>query len=154
MRRATSLVTWFALLFAFWELLVGTFQTEEMLAGLIASAIGSLFAVLLAGLGLLRFSIDPRNAMRVGKLVWQLPVELCVVTWVLVGALARGRRVRGSWVHVRYRTGPHELGRGQRALATTAGTAAPNSIVVDLGSDGDALLHSLAPNLPGGRAFL
>ena len=53
MRRATSLVTWFALLFAFWELLVGTFQTEEMLAGLIASAIGSLFAVLLAGLGLL-----------------------------------------------------------------------------------------------------
>ena len=154
MRRATSLVTWFALLFVFWELLVGTFQTEEMLAGLIAAAIGTAFMLVLGGLGLLGFGIDVSTAVRVGKLAWQLPVEVCVVTWVLLEALAHGRRVRGSWVQIRYATGPHPLGRGRRALATTAGTAAPNSIVVDLGADGDALLHSLAPNRPGGRAIL
>jgi multisubunit Na+/H+ antiporter MnhE subunit len=152
-RRATSLLTWFVLLLGLWELLVGTFQRTEVLAGLIAAAIGTAFVVLLGELGLLRFSLDLVTALRVAKLVWQLPVELCVVTWVLVAALARGRRVRGSWVRVPFPQRARETGRGQRALAATAGTATPNAIVVEI-VDGEALLHSLAPSRPGGRSVL
>lgn len=154
MRRAASLVTWFALLLGLWELLVGTFQRTEVFAGLIAAAVGVVFVLLLTELGLLRYTTDLLTAARLAKLLWQLPVELCVVTLVLLKALAHGRRVSGSWVHARYRTGSHEVGRGQRALATAAGTATPNAIVVDLASGGEALLHSLAPTLPGGRSIL
>lgn len=154
MHRVLARVVWFGLLLGFWVLLVGTFQRTEVLAGLIAAAVGLLFVVLLLKLDLLRFALDLLSTARLAKLVWQVPLEFGVVTWVLVTALASRRRVRGSWVHVRYATDSHELGRGQRALATTAGTATPNAIVVDLAADGDALLHSLAPNLPGGSSIL
>jgi hypothetical protein len=140
-RRARTFVVWLVLLEAFWELLVGTFDRVEVLAGLVAAAVGAALALLLADLGL-----TPRGGfVNVTKLVWQLPVEFAVITWALFSALARGRRVRGRWVRIPY--------RGDDVLAVLAGTASPNAIVVDI-ADGEALLHSLAPNLPGGKQVL
>jgi multisubunit Na+/H+ antiporter MnhE subunit len=148
-RRAASLVVWFVLLFGFWELLVGTFQLSELIAGLIAAAVGALFAELVRSLGLLRFRVAPGDLPKVLKLAFQLPVELLVITWALAKALAHRRRVRGRWLTVEFD------GRepGRRALAAVVGTASPNAIVVDAG-ERQALLHSLEPNLPGGRETL
>lgn len=152
-RRASAWLTWFALLEGLWELLVGTFQRTEVLAGLIAAAIGATFAVALRELGLMRFTLAPAAAVRAARLAWQLPVEFLVLTWVLVASVARGRRVRGRWVRVRYAPGGGDSGRWRRAFAVTIGTATPNGLVVDL-SDEEALVHSLAPGLPGGREVI
>lgn len=153
MRRAGSLLTWFALLFGLWELLVGTFQHTEVYAGLIAAAIGAVFALLLRELGLLRFTLAPATAVRVVKLAWQLPVEFLVLTWVLVVSIARGRRVRGRWVRTDFANRAGARGRWERAFGIALGTSTPNAIVVDI-SDGEAMLHSLAPGLPGGREVI
>ena len=154
MRGGGSLLIWFALLVGLWELLAGTFQRTEVLAGLIAAALGMVFVVVLRAAGLLRLSLDLRTCVRVSKLAWQLPVEFCVIAWVLAGSLARAERVRGSWVRTTFPSAAGELGRGQRALGATIGTATPNAIVVDVAADGVALLHSLAPRLPGGSEVL
>lgn len=143
MRRTASLLVWFALLFGFWELLVGTFQLSELLAGLIAAGAGALFAELARALGVLEGA--SRDWLRVWKLSWQLPVEFLVVAWALIRSLARGRRVRGRWLTVPY--------DGDAAAGIVLGTATPNAIVVDV-RDGEGLIHTLEPDLPGGRRVL
>lgn len=140
MRRAASLLVWFALCFGFWELLVGTFQLSELVAGVLAAAVAALFAELLRSRGLLvPFS---RDWLKIVKLAWALPVEFLVVAWALASSLARGQRVRGGWLTIPY--------EGDPAAAAVIGTASPNAIVVDV-AGGEALLHSLRPGLPGGR---
>jgi hypothetical protein len=153
-RAARSLLVWFALLVGLWELLVGTVQRTEVLAGLIAAGVGVLFVAALRAQGLLAFTLDLRTSARAVRLVWQLPVEFCVIAWVLARSIARGERVRGRWVHTTFPAAPAERGRGRRAFGAAIGTATPNAIVVDLAAGGDALLHSLAPQLPGGREVL
>lgn len=143
MRRAASLLVWFALLFGFWELLVGTFRLSEMVAGLIAALVGALFAELVRSLELLTGA--SRDWLKIWKLAWLLPVEFVVVTWALVTSLARGQRVHGHWLKVPY--------DGDPAAGIVLGTATPNAIVVDVGG-GEGLLHALRPDLPGGREVL
>ena len=133
MRRARSLLTWFALLLGFWELLVGTFQGTEVLAGLIAAGIGAVFALALRRLGLFRFSLRTPHAVRILKLVWQLPVEFAVVTWVLAESLAHGRRVRGRWIRVPYPHGTYDVGRGERAHRAARRAAVRRRRVLDAG---------------------
>ncbi len=146
MRRPfLTFVAWFVLLEGLWELLVGTFQHIEVAAGLVAAALGAAFATLLAANGLLRNEIGVPTVAATARLVWQLPVEMAVVTWVLLRELARGRRVRGEWVRIDY--------DGDNALAVIVGTATPNAIVVDV-SRGEALLHALDARLPGGREVI
>jgi multisubunit Na+/H+ antiporter MnhE subunit len=145
-RRAASLAFWYALLFGFWELLVGTFNSTELFAGLIAAAVGAAFAELIRSLGLLRFpGATPASWLAIGRLGWQLPLEFLIIGGALFRALARGRRLEGEWVRV-----PFEGDAGRRALAAVIGTASPNAIVVDV-NDGQVLLHSIAPSLPGGK---
>ena len=153
MRRAVSLLAWFALLEALWALFVGTQQDTELVAGLIAAAAGALLAEALRTLGLLSFTADLRMLAHAGKLPWQVVFDFAVVTWVLVRSLARGRRVRGEWVDAEFRTDDGPVGRWQRAFGATVGTATPNAIVVDV--DGRrALLHSLEPRVKSGRSVL
>jgi multisubunit Na+/H+ antiporter MnhE subunit len=140
-RRAVSLVAWFALLEGLWLVFVGTRQTTELVAGLIAATAGALVAELLRSLGL-----GYRADLRLLAGLWRLPFDVVfdfgVVTWVLARALVRRRRVRGRWVTVPRRS----VGGWERALAAVAGSATPNTIVVDV--DGErALLHTLAPHV-------
>jgi multisubunit Na+/H+ antiporter MnhE subunit len=141
-RRALSLLAWFAVLEGLWAVFVGTRQGIELVAGLIAAAAGATLAELLRSLGLEAYRID----LRLVADAWKLPVNVVfdfgVLTWVLARSLARGRRVRGEWVTVPSRT----VGGWQRAFGAIAGTASPNAIVVDV--DGErALLHALEPNV-------
>jgi len=152
-RRAVSFLLWFVLLEALWEVLVGTRQTTEVVAGLLAALLGAALVELLRSLGLLRYATDPSLLAR----AWRLPVDVvfdfCVVTWVLVRSLARRQRVRGEWVRVPFPTEDGSVGRWQRAFGAAAGTATPNAIVVEL-RDGEAWLHSLEPSARTGRTLL
>jgi multisubunit Na+/H+ antiporter MnhE subunit len=140
-RRALSLLAWFAVLEGLWAVFVGTRQGTELVAGLIAAAAGAALVELLRSLGL-----ACRIDVRLVADAWKLPVNVVfdfgVLTWVLARALVRGRRVRGDWVTVPVRT----AAGWQRAFGALAGTASPNAIVVDI--DGErALLHALAPDV-------
>jgi hypothetical protein len=149
-RRAASLIVWFALLDGLWMVLVGTRQSMEVEAGLAAAAVGAVFAEVLRSCGLLAYTADLRLLGKVVNLVWQIVFDFALLTWVLVRSLARGQRVEGTWLTVPYPTAEGAKGRWQRAYATTAGTATPNAIVVDL-DRGEALLHSLEPRVSTGR---
>jgi hypothetical protein len=149
-RRAASLVVWFALLEGLWVVLVGTRQPLELEAGLAAAAVGAVFAEVLRSHGLLAYAADLRLLPRALNLVWQIVFDFAVLTWVLARSLARGRRVEGAWLTVPYPTADGAKGRWQRAFATIAGTATPNAIVVDL-DRGAALLHALEPGVKTGH---
>jgi hypothetical protein len=149
-RRAVSLLLWFVLLEGVWTLYTGTKQDTEVVAGLIAAALGALLVEALRTRGLLAFTCDLRMLARAWKLVWQAPFDFLVALWVLVRALARGERVRGEWLTVPFPTDGGSVGAWQRAFGVTAGTATPNAIVVDLDGD-EALLHSLEPGISTGR---
>jgi hypothetical protein len=152
-RRATSLLLWFLVLEGLWAVLVGTRQSTELIAGLAAAAIGAAFAEVLRSRGLLAYAVDPGLLAKAWKLPWLVPFDFAVVTWVLVRSLARGRRVRGSWVTVPFPTEPGPRGRWQRAFGTTLANGAPNALPVELRGD-EALMHALAPGVFSARTVL
>jgi multisubunit Na+/H+ antiporter MnhE subunit len=148
-RRAVSLLAWFALLEGLWAVFVGKGDGTELAAGLIAAALGALLAETLRSLGLLGQTADYRLLARVWKLPLHVVFDVGVVTWVLTRALVRGRRVRGRWVSVPFRT----VGAWPRAFGATVGTASPNAVVVDV--DGtQALMHVLDADAPTARSVL
>jgi hypothetical protein len=152
-RRALSLLAWFALLEGLWAVFVGTTQSAELVAGLLAAAAGAVLAEVLRSLGLLGYRPDPRLLTGIWKLPFDVVFDFGLVTWVLVRALLRRRRVRGEWVTVPFRTEAGPAGRWQRAVGAGAGSASPNAIVVDL--DGrHALLHALEPGSRTAKSVL
>jgi hypothetical protein len=152
-RRAYSLLGWFAVLEVVWAVLVGTTQSTELLVGLLAAAAGSCFAEVLRSRGLLDFEVDGSLLAKAWKLPWLVPFDFLVVTWVLARALAQGRRVRGEWVRVPFATAPGARGGWGRAFAATASNGAANALVVDLDGD-EAVLHALEPRVFSGRTVL
>jgi hypothetical protein len=151
--RAARLALWFVFLEALWTAVVGTAQHVELLAGLPAAAVGAAVAEVLHSFGLLSYRPDGRLLARSLWLPLELVFDFGLVTWVLVAALARGRRVRGSWVEAAFPTSRGARGRWQRAWAIAIGTATPNAIVVELAGE-RALLHAIAANAPTGRRVL
>jgi multisubunit Na+/H+ antiporter MnhE subunit len=149
-RRLAFLLVWFLLLEGLWAILVGTRQTTELVAGLIAAAVGAAFALVLQSLGVFGYETDWHLLARAWHLIWQTVFDFAVVTWVLAASVARRRRVRGEWVLVPFPTDGGARGRWQRAFGSVAGTATPNAIVVDLRRD-EGLLHALAPGVRTAR---
>lgn len=152
-RRAASLLIWAALLEGFWALLVGTQQDTELAGGLPAAVVGAIFAEVLRSKCLLPFTTDFRLLAK----AWKLPVlvvfDFFLVTWVLVQALARGRRVRGEWVRVPFPTADGSVGNWQRAFATSTANNAANALIVDLADD-EALMHALRPGAFTARSVI
>ena len=66
MRRAVSLLAWFALLEALWGVLIGTQQDTEVVAGLFAAAAGALLAEAMRSLGLFSYTTDLRRSAASG----------------------------------------------------------------------------------------
>ena len=153
MRRITSLLAWFALLEGLWALLVGTQQDTELAAGLIAAAVGAIFAEVLRSKGLLAFTTHFGLLGKAWKLVWLVPFDFLLGTWELLRAVAGRRRVRGVWLTVPFAVEPGPRGAWQRAFGVAAANGAMNAIVVDL-DEGDALLHALRPDVFSGRTVL
>src|SRR4051794_27892048 len=144
--RVTSILFWFLLLTVVWVVLLGTSQSTEVIAGLCAAAVGVVFVELLRAQGLLRFRAEPRLLAKAWRLPWLVAFDFGLVTWELVRALARGRRVRGTWVTVPFETEPGPEGEWQRAFGVATANGAANAVVVDLEGD-RALMHALRPDV-------
>jgi hypothetical protein len=152
-RRATSLLGWFAVLEGLWAVLVGTTQSTELVAGLVAAAAGAIFAELLRSQGLFGFSPDWALVAKAWRLPWLVVFDFALVTWTLISSLARGRSVRGTWVTVPFPTAAGPNGRWQRAFAVATSNGAANALVVEL-SDNQARLHALEPKAFSAKSVL
>jgi multisubunit Na+/H+ antiporter MnhE subunit len=144
-RRAASLLIWFAVLEGFWALLVGTQQDTELAAGLIAAAVGALLAETMRSLGLLPYTTHFRTLAKLWKAPFFVVFDFLLVTWTLVAALARRQRVRGTWVWIPFATEPESVGNWQRAFGTVLGNNYANTIITDFEGD-EALVHAFAPD--------
>jgi hypothetical protein len=152
-RRLVRFLVWLAVLEGLWELYVGTIQSTEVIAGVLAAAVGAAFVELLHAHGLVGFRPEPGIVARAWRIPPQVVFDFLLVSWVLVSSLARGRRVRGEWVSIDFPTKGGAEGRFQRALTIALENETPNAIVVDL-DDGRALLHSLDTRVSTGRSLL
>lgn len=147
------IVVWFCALEVLWAVFVGTTQSTELIAGLIASAITVVFVEVLRSHDLLEFS----PSLRVVGRAWVIPghvlYDFVLVFWVLLRELAHGRRVRGQWVEIEYPVAEGPKGRFHRALTVALENETANAIVVDLDRD-RALLHALVPGVKTGHEAL
>jgi hypothetical protein len=152
-RRAARFLAWFVALELLWGVFVGTIQSTELIAGLGVAALGALFVEALRAHDLLGFRLAPGIVARAWRILPQAVFDFGVVTWVLVRALARGRRVRGEWLTIDFPTADGPRGRFERAVTVALENETANAIVVDL-DGGKALLHSLDTSVSSGRSLL
>jgi hypothetical protein len=144
-RRALSLLVWFAVLEGFWALLVGTQQDTELAAGLIAAAVGAVLAETMRSLGLLPYTTHFATLAKLWKAPFFVVFDFLLITWMLVAALARGRRVRGTWTQIRFVQEEGSVGNWQRAFGTVLGNNYANTVITDFEGD-EALVHAFAPD--------
>jgi hypothetical protein len=146
-------LTWTCALEVLWAVFVGTTQSTELVAGLIASAVVALFVEALRAVGLLRFNWSGRAVASAWRLPGDVLFDWLLVFWILARRLACARRVRGEWLTVPFDEEAGARGRFRRALATAVENESSNGMVVDL-DDGRALLHSLDTTVRTGRQVL
>ena len=147
-------VVWWAVLFAFWLLLVDTLKLAELGAGALAAALGALAAAATArGAGA---RPRPRLAWvaRAPAALVRLPLDSGVVLLALWGRVTRRRYAGGSFRAIRFRGGArdgHSVAR--RATAKWLDSLGPNSYVVSIDEERDVMLvHQLVPPDDAARA--
>jgi hypothetical protein len=151
--RLARFLVWTCALELLWAVFVGTTQSTELIAGLIAAVVVACFVEALRARGLLEFRLSGSAVARARTIPGHVLFDFVLVQWILVRDLARGRRVRGMWLTVPFddETGPR--GRFLRALTAALENESSNGMVVDV-RDGEVLLHSLDTGVATGREVL
>lgn len=141
------LLRW-ALLMMLWLALTDTKNTQDVVAGLVAAAIGATAAGLVVRPGspstvaksVAVLGIGPRRLLRP-------PARMVSDTAILTAALARrlaGRQVRGSFRAVQYRPDAPRRSSAGRAATEIWGSLTPNRYVVGIDEEAGVLLvHEL-----------
>jgi multisubunit Na+/H+ antiporter MnhE subunit len=151
-RRAGSWLVWWTLLMSFWIILDDSLDTDELLAGAAAAAIGAFLAEL-AG-----HQADTRFRMRiewVGKAL-RLPARVATDTFIVFAALwrllAHGQEPHSGFTAEPVRHGNDTAeGRTRRALLVGAMSLAPNSFALGIDPDRDeVIVHKLVLPERGG----
>jgi multisubunit Na+/H+ antiporter MnhE subunit len=147
-RRLLSLFVWAVLLFLLWLVLVGTVASLELYAGAVAAAIGATAVELLRSRGLLRFPVELRWLARVWRPLAQIAPDFAFLALALFRTIVRRQLPADGYVAIAL---PGAAGEprspGWRALATAAGSLAPNSVVVDIDRERRLMLvHKLLPD--------
>jgi len=153
MRRVLTLVMWWALLVLLWIAYVGTVDRTEVVAGILAALVAAGALEVVRTQGLLRFRTDRVWLLRAWKAPAQIAYDFVLLSWLVLRALARRRRIGGEFLSVEFSTGDRRAEYAwRRAWVTTVGTMSPNVLVVDLDADRKtALLHSLEPDAWAGK---
>jgi multisubunit Na+/H+ antiporter MnhE subunit len=150
-RRAGSWLNWWVLLMSFWVILDDSLDTDELLAGAAAAAIGAFLAELASYQAATRFRLRIDWASRALGLPAQVARDTFIVFWALWRRLANGEEPRSgfSTEPVRYGTQTAD-GKTRRALLVGAMSLAPNSFALGLDPDRDeVVVHKLV--LPADR---
>jgi multisubunit Na+/H+ antiporter MnhE subunit len=146
-RQLGGSVAWWAVLFAFWLLLVDTVKLAELAAGAIAAALGAAVAALTAGGAGARPRARLAWLARAPAALARLPLDSGLLVVALWRRLGRRRRVSGSFRAIRFQGGArdgHSVAR--RAAAKWLDSLGPNSYVVSIDEERDVMLvHQLVP---------
>jgi hypothetical protein len=152
-RALFRFAAWFLALEVLWAVFVGTTQSTELVAGLIAAAVAAVFVEALRAAGLLRFSWSGKAVASAWAIPAHVVFDWALVLSILLRRISRGERVRGQWLEVPFDEEPGPRGRFRRALAAALENESSNGMVVDL-HDGRALLHSLDTSVRTGRQVM
>jgi Na+/H+ ion antiporter subunit len=150
---ALRFLVWFCGLELLWLVFVGTTQSTEVVAGLIASAVVALFVAALRRTGLLGFRTSPSALFRARSVPAHVVFDFLLVLWLVVRGVARRERIRGRWLTVEFEDEEGPRGRFVRALTATLENETANGIVVDI-DGGRVLLHSLDTRVSTGKQVL
>jgi multisubunit Na+/H+ antiporter MnhE subunit len=135
-----ALVGWscsFAALFVFWLLVVGTLTREEIIAGLIAAAIGAAAGQVAHVVGLPRVRIEWRHVRALSRALLRVVPEFGELMWSLL------TRRGGVFRTIEYPVGgERRVDAGRRALIGYAASLSPGRVVIDVDqSEGTVLVH-------------
>ena len=141
MRHASAWLAWFGGLLIFWLLLVGTIAGTEVVAGLVAAAIGATAAEVVRSLGMLDYAVEWRWLRRTPRQIARAVPDFFLVLATLI------RPRKGAFRVLEFPTGGERaVDHGRRAWAGLAGSFGPNRVVVDLDPDTrSVLVHDLVP---------
>jgi hypothetical protein len=141
------LLRW-SLLMVLWLALVDTAQWPELVAGVVAAAIGATLASLISRPGKPKtarksFAVLRLGPRRLARPLVRLVVDTAIVTMVLARALV-GRPPRGSFRLVRYTPDAPRRSAAGRALTQIWGSLAPNHYVIGTDDEeGIMMVHEL-----------
>jgi multisubunit Na+/H+ antiporter MnhE subunit len=144
---------WWIVLFWLWFLYQGEWNHILIVAAICAATLAALTAVLVRRRARPAFRLEWAWISRTAKVPWLVLRETVQTAWVLVLALPRRRTHFGEFRAFPFPAGgsrPAE--RGRRALAALAIGFSPNSYVVDIDPETDAMLvHDLDADYAKGR---
>jgi multisubunit Na+/H+ antiporter MnhE subunit len=137
---ALAFAGWWALLFGLWLALANRATASEVVAGLVAAAIGAGAAVAVRGQRPVVARAGAAQLLRIAGPLATVPRDL----WRLGRALApalRGRPPAGQVQAVPFAAGGDDpRAAAQRVLAVAAGSIAPNTIVIAVDCEHDRLV--------------
>jgi multisubunit Na+/H+ antiporter MnhE subunit len=137
---ALAFAGWWALLFGLWLALANRATASEVVAGLVAAAIGAGAAVAVRRQRPVVARAGPAQLLRIAGPLATVPRDL----WRLgraLGPALRGRPPAGRLQTVPFAAGGDDpRAAAQRVLAVAAGSLAPNTIVVDVDAEHDRLV--------------
>lgn len=145
-RRTGAWLFWWVLLMSFWVILDDSIDTDELLAGAGAAAIGAFLAELAT------YQVASQVRVRIEWLVpalslpWQAIRDTGLIFMALWRFLALGREPRSGFREQAVRFGPDTVeGRTRRSLLIGGRSVAPARLVLGLDSDRDVMVvHELA----------
>jgi multisubunit Na+/H+ antiporter MnhE subunit len=143
--RAGEWAVWWVLLMSFWVVLDYSTESDELLAGAGAAALGAFLAELVAHQTGSRFRMRPRWLVPVLGLPGQVARDTVVVFGALWRRLARGEDPASGFREVPARYGGDSAhGVTRRVLLIGGKSVAPNSFVLGMEPDRDVMIiHQL-----------
>jgi hypothetical protein len=135
-------IWWWVVLAGLWLALIDNHHLDELVAGIVATLLGTVVAVIASD----RMSPGARIPLRAVRVLPEVTLRMALDSGLLLRALWQTvvlrRPVRGRWVSAPIRRDDTPAGRGLRVATVLAGSAAPNRVVGDA-EGGRLVVHEL-----------
>ena len=157
-RRVGSWLVWWVLLMSFWVVLDNSIDTDELLAGAGAAALGALMAEFALHQAATRFRMRIGWAVPALSLPGQVAVDTVIVFAALWRRLAHGEQPSSGFRQIPMRYGGDTAeGETRRVLLVGGNSLAPNSFALGLDAERQVMvIHQLVVNqgepVPGAEA--
>jgi hypothetical protein len=145
MATALFVLLWWAALFGWWVVMVGTNAGVELVAAACGAVLAAFLAAALRRQGLLAYRFEAAWLASTPRALWKVVQELLVVLWSLVLHLLGVRRLSGTYRAFPFPAGGDDpVSAGRRALAVETDALSPNTLPLDIDCErGLALRHEL-----------
>jgi hypothetical protein len=147
-QRVAFWLSWWAICFALWLLLVFKTELLEFAAGAIAAAVAATAVELVRSRGYAPFAGDPRWVRAFLKLPREVAVDCFMLGRALWLQLTGKKAMQGSFrvIHFEGCAGEDPRSEARRAVAKWLGGVGPNTYVIGFDEKRDiVLLHQLVP---------